>query len=121
MANLATAAAWCGFAGLSACVGIHFGIEHQDVHVASGGQHMVETAVADIVGPAVAADDPDGFLDEAVCHADQVLCAAVAGFRRVCSSVRQRVRAERQCLLHRLICVQECVDQFRAQFLLESS
>ncbi len=79
MANLATAARGVDFAGLSAGVGIHLGIEHQDVDVAAAGQHVVQTAVADIIGPAVAADDPDGFLDQAVGQADQILGAAVAG------------------------------------------
>ena len=30
------------------------------------GENVVQTAVTDIIGPAVAADDPDGFLDEQV-------------------------------------------------------
>ena len=41
---------------------------------------MVEATVADIVGPAIAADDPDGFLDEIVGQADQVLGSGITGF-----------------------------------------
>ena len=70
-----------GLAGLSAGVGIDFGVEHQHVDVAAGSQHVIETAVADIVGPAVAAHDPHGFLDQAVGHADQVLGARILGAR----------------------------------------
>ncbi len=38
---------------------------------------MVEAAVADVIGPAVAADDPDAFLDQRVGQAEQV--AGLAG------------------------------------------
>jgi hypothetical protein len=44
---------------LAAGVRIDLGIEHQDVDVATGRQHVVESAIADVVGPAVATDDPD--------------------------------------------------------------
>jgi hypothetical protein len=43
---------------LTAGVGIDLGIEHQDVDVAVLGEDMVEPTGADVVGPAVAADDP---------------------------------------------------------------
>ena len=65
-ANLATAAGRGRFGGLAAGIGIYFGIQHQDVDVFAHGKHMVQTAVADIVGPAVAADDPDGFFDQQI-------------------------------------------------------
>ena len=57
-------AAGGGLGGLAAGVGIHFGVEDQQVDVAAGGQDVVETAVTDVIGPAVTADDPDGFLDQ---------------------------------------------------------
>ena len=44
---------------LAAGVRVDLGVEHQDVDVAAGGEHVVEAAEADVVGPAVAADDPD--------------------------------------------------------------
>ena len=53
-----------GLGGLAAGVGVHLSVEHEDVHVLTGGKHMVEAAVADIVGPAVAAHDPHGLLVE---------------------------------------------------------
>ena len=34
------------------------------IDVAPGGQHVVDAAVADVVGPAVAADDPDAAPDQ---------------------------------------------------------
>ena len=48
-----------GFRHLAAGVGIHLGIHHQDIYVATAGQHMIDAGGTDVVGPAVAADDPD--------------------------------------------------------------
>ena len=53
-----------GLGGLSAGVGVDLGVEDQDVDVLAGGQDVVQTAVADVVGPAVAAEDPDGLLGQ---------------------------------------------------------
>jgi len=51
---------------LAARVRVHLGIEDQDVDVAPVGQHMIEAAVADVVRPPVAADEPDALLHEIV-------------------------------------------------------
>ena len=58
---------------------------------------MIEAAVADVVGPAVAADDPDALLDQRVGHAEQV-----AGFGSVDAGefvfeLLARARAGRRC------------------------
>ena len=45
-----------GFGHLPAGVGINFRVEHEHVHIAAAGQHVVEAAVTDVVSPAVAAD-----------------------------------------------------------------
>ena len=47
-----------GLRGLPARVRVHLGVEHEDVHVATRPQHVVETSGADVVGPTVAPDDP---------------------------------------------------------------
>ena len=44
---------------LTAGVGVHLGVEHEDVDVPAARQDMVEAAEADVVGPPVATDDPD--------------------------------------------------------------
>ena len=66
---------------LAAGVGIHFGIEHEDVDVLVGRQHVVHAAEADIIGPAVASEDPHGLLVQVILVGkdlfDQI--AAVAG------------------------------------------
>ena len=52
--------------GLSAGVGVDLGIEDEDVDILVLGKDMVHAAEADIVGPAVAAEDPDGLLAEVI-------------------------------------------------------
>ncbi|MNF92392.1 hypothetical protein D3C84_750360 [compost metagenome] len=47
------------FRHLAAGVGVDLGIHHQHVHIAPGGEHMIEPRRADVIGPAIAADDPD--------------------------------------------------------------
>src|SRR5574344_2958883 len=59
-------AAVSGLGSLSTRVGIHFGVEHEDVHVFACGHHVIQSAVADIVCPAVTAHDPHGLLDEVI-------------------------------------------------------
>ncbi len=49
---------------LSAGVGVDLGVEHEDVDVFAGGEDMVDAAEADVVSPAVAAEDPDGLLGQ---------------------------------------------------------
>ena len=44
--------------GLAAGVGIDLGVEDQDVDVFAGSEDVVQSAVTDVIGPAVAADDP---------------------------------------------------------------
>ena len=48
----------CSFRRLSACVGVNFCIEYENVYVVVSSENMVNTAVTDIVGPAVTTDDP---------------------------------------------------------------
>ena len=49
-------------------------VENQHVDVMTRGQDVVEAAIADVVGPAVASDHPDGASDEAVADAREVAC-----------------------------------------------
>ena len=84
-----------GFGHLPAGVGVDFGIEHQDVDVAAGGQHVVEAAVADVVGPAVAAHDPDALLDQGVGQA--AAGRGLRGCRRRASFCFEQLR--RACAL----------------------
>mmetsp|Transcript_33286 Transcript_33286/g.94304 ORF Transcript_33286/g.94304 Transcript_33286/m.94304 type:complete len:298 (+) Transcript_33286:1969-2862(+) len=44
----------------------HTCVEHEDVDVLAAGHHVVQAAKADVVGPAVAADDPQGGLHQLV-------------------------------------------------------
>ena len=58
--------------GLAAGVGIDLGIEHQDVDVAILGEDVVEPAGADVVGPAVAADDPQAAAHQILGHRQEI-------------------------------------------------
>ncbi len=60
-------------------------------------QHVVEPAIADVVGPAVAADDPDAAPDQVIDHRQQVLRARVArrSLEQPRRSARRRGRAAR--------------------------
>ena len=55
-----------GFRALAAGVGIHFGVEHENVHVPAAGQHVIQPAVTDVIRPAVAAEGPDTFANEII-------------------------------------------------------
>ena len=54
------------FRRLAAGVRVHLGVQHQDVDVAPVRQHVIEAAVADVVRPSVAADEPHALLHEVV-------------------------------------------------------
>ena len=50
--------------GLAARIGVNFRVEDEDVDVLILREHMVHAAEADIISPAVAAEDPVGTFDE---------------------------------------------------------
>ena len=62
-----------GLRRLPAGVGVDLGVQDEHVDVAPGGQHVVEPARADVVGPAVAADDPHAAPQQVVGDAAQVV------------------------------------------------
>jgi hypothetical protein len=53
-----------GLRRLATGVRVNLGIEHQDVHVLTRRKDVIETAVADVVGPAIPADDPHAAPDQ---------------------------------------------------------
>ena len=114
-ANLATAPRGRRLRHLAAGVGIDLGVEHQDVDVAARCEHVIEPAVADVVGPAVAADDPDALLDQVVGHAQQV--PGVSGWLSRSELLLERRDALALIVdpgLVRLVGIQEPVDQLVA-------
>ena len=64
--------------GLSAGVGVHLGVNDDDVHVLAAGQDVVEAAESDVVAPTVAAEDPLALLDEAVTELEELLADVAA-------------------------------------------
>ena len=63
---------------------------------------MVEAAEADVVGPAVAADDPDALSTSASASTRAAARCGVVDCRRAASSARRRARAARRCRPRRL-------------------
>ena len=57
---------------LAAGVRVDLGVEDEDVDVATRREDLVDAAEADVVGPAVAADDPDALADEIAGEGEQV-------------------------------------------------
>ena len=81
---------------LPAGVGVDLGVEHEHVDVSPGREHVVEAAEADVVGPAVAADDPDALADEVVGEAEQLVRLGLAEQLEPAPSARPRALADRR-------------------------
>ncbi len=62
----------CRLRCLTTRVGVDLGVQHEDVDVPTGGQHLVDAAEADVVGPTVAADDPHSLANERAGEREQV-------------------------------------------------
>ena len=60
------------FGGLSTSVGVDLGVENEYVDVASRRQHVIESAVADVIGPSIAAHQPDAAADKMVDDREQI-------------------------------------------------
>ena len=56
------------FGLLSAGIGIDLGVQDQDVDVAVRRQDVIQAAVADVVSPAIAADDPHALWEQVIGH-----------------------------------------------------
>ena len=69
-----------GLRALSAGVGVHLGIDDDDVDILAAGQDVVEAAESDIIAPTVAAEDPLALLDEAVTELEELLADVAAAF-----------------------------------------
>ena len=54
------------FGRLPARVGVDLGVEDEQVDVAVHGQDVIQSAVADVVGPAVSADAPDALFHQEI-------------------------------------------------------
>ena len=68
-----------GLGGLSAGVGVHLGIEDQNIDILALGQDVIQSAVADVIGPAVAAEDPEGLLGQQIGVGQDGLAGIAAG------------------------------------------
>src|ERR1019366_2363958 len=55
-----------GLGLLPAGVGVDLGVEHEQVDVFAAGDDVIQAAIADVISPAVATDDPDTLFDQHV-------------------------------------------------------
>ncbi len=56
----------CGFRRLSTRIGVALGVQYQNIDVLGQAQDVIQAAKTNIVSPAIAANQPDGFLDQCV-------------------------------------------------------
>ena len=79
-----------GLRGLAAGVGIDLGIDEEHIHVLAHGEHVIQTAVADVVRPAVAAVHPHGLLGEVLFALEDLLRDGLL----LCSELRALERGD---------------------------
>ncbi len=83
---------------LAAGVRVHLGVDDQDVDVAPVRQHVIEAAVADVVRPAVAADEPHALLHEVVGERfEPARLGACSSAAELVAAARRRARAAPRC------------------------
>ena len=66
--------------GLSTGVGVHLGIDNDDVDIFAGSEDVVETAESDIIAPAVTTEDPLGLLDHELFELEEGFAGIAAAF-----------------------------------------
>ena len=85
-------AAGCRLRRLAARIGVDLGVQHEQVDVAAGSEHVVEPAETDVVGPAVPADYPNRLHDEVPATASSARDSGVSSSRQRSSSAATRRR-----------------------------
>jgi hypothetical protein len=105
----------CGFGHLPARVRVHFSIQYHHVDVHSGAEHVIESAKPDVIGPSVAAHEPNALAHQRIGNRHQV--ARVAGFE-TCNSpldFGDPLALRRNASLCRLISFQDLRDEAPAE------
>ena len=51
----------CSFRSLSACIGVHFSIQYQNIKILARCQHVIKTSISNIIGPAISPNYPHTF------------------------------------------------------------
>ena len=105
-----------GFRSLATGVGIDLGIQHQHVHVARRGEDVVQSAEADVVCPAVAADDPDAAADKVVHNGQQIERRRFLHAQKPCLQLRHPKALGADIRLFDLRRLGDSLGQFRPHF-----
>mmetsp|Transcript_50439 Transcript_50439/g.83021 ORF Transcript_50439/g.83021 Transcript_50439/m.83021 type:complete len:449 (-) Transcript_50439:943-2289(-) len=66
LSKLCHGSLWRCFGCLSTSVAVHLCVKHQDVHMFLTGNDVVQATIADVVGPAISADNPEAAAAEHV-------------------------------------------------------
>ena len=70
--ELGNRAARRGLGHLSAGVRVHLGIQHQHVYVHPRAENVIESSKADVIGPSVAAHEPNALADQPIGDRDEI-------------------------------------------------
>ena len=105
----------CRLRHLAAGIRVHLGVEYEHVHVEAARQHVVKAAGADVVGPAVAADDPDTAPDQVVEDAAQLGRRSPVQAVEPPVELGEALALRAQLGLAQLRRLQDLVHQLRAQ------
>ena len=108
-----------GLGSLATGIRIYLGIEDQQVNIAPGGDDMVKTAVANIVCPAIAADNPNGFFDQGIGYCGQVLGLRDLGFGKFHLEGVDPFALLLDAQIGRLVGFEKAIDQILAKLINE--
>ena len=76
-----------GLRALAAGVGVNLGVDHQDIHVSTARNHVVEPTEADVVCPTVAAEHPKRLLSQLIFELEDLLAYLLGAVgERACRS-----------------------------------
>ena len=85
--ELCRRSAWGRLRFLAARIRIDFRVHDQNIDVAVVGQHVIETAEANVVGPAIAANDPDNAVQQMVGQGIKILGFGVRKLFQACAQL----------------------------------
>ena len=105
---------------LPAGVGVHTGIHNQDVHVTAGSKDVVQTAVPDVISPAITTEDPDRAINQVVDHTEQLLSLRFLDDGQFGLQFNNTRTLCRNAFLRFLVGGQECAGQLGSDIVFQS-
>ena len=87
----------CRFRCLTACVRVNLCVQNQNVYVFIFCHNMIQTTVSDVVGPSIATENPNGFVDKVVLNFIQFFQQCF--FVGIAFAFQSRVKGSCDCFL----------------------